>query len=96
MNSRAPRIDTGLLRLVRSHSDATEAAIGRALETSEPFRSLCSDLRACSRALTHWRKTDSDEARRRVDEYTDLLAELTSEIRLMLAEQECAGRRSED
>ena len=96
MSTRDSRIDMGLQRLVRSHSSATEAEIGQALATSESFRTLCADLRACSRALARWRRIDSAEARERVDEYTELLAELTVEIRSMLAERDLAGLERED
>lgn len=91
MSTRDSRIDTGLQRLVCSHSGATEAEVRQALATSEPFRSLCADLRACSRALARWRKVDSAEAHERVDEYTELLAELTSEICSMLVQRDLAG-----
>ncbi len=96
MNTKDVHIDRGLLTLVRSHLKASDGAIEDAFETSESFRSLCADLRTCSRALAHWQRSDSEEARCRVDEYTGLLTELTAEIRLMLAERDCAGHGSED
>jgi len=96
MNTEGVHIDRALLTLVRRHSNATDEEIESAFVSSGSFRSLCADLRACSRALTRWRRTNSEEGRCRVDEYSRLLTELTAEIHLMLAERDCAGPGRED
>jgi len=57
-----------------------ERAVERAFAASESFRGLCRDYLACATALARWQESDSAEARLRVKEYSDLLAELTQEI----------------
>ncbi|MGW8282255.1 MAG: hypothetical protein ACWGON_03040 [Gemmatimonadota bacterium] len=96
MNTEDVHIDGALLTLVKKYSNATDDDIESAFESSRSFRSLCFDLRACSRALARWQRSDSEEAWCRVDEYSGLLTGLTAEIHLMLAERDCARPGHED
>ncbi len=68
-----------------------EQAVERAFGASESFRGLCRDYLACATALARWQESDSDEAQLRVREYSDLLAELTSEIQSQLRVEEQFG-----
>ncbi len=81
MGSSGPAIDAGLLRVLRIRTGAPADAIGRAFESSASFRSLCSDVRACERALRKFEGTGGDEAAERAVEYARLLEELVEEVR---------------
>lgn len=62
----------------------SELAIERAFVASESFRGLCRDYLACATVLARWQESESQEAPIRVQEYADLLEELTKEIHALL------------
>jgi hypothetical protein len=45
---------------------------------------LCRDYLACATVLARWQEAESSDARLRVEEYAQLLAELTQEIHSQL------------
>ena len=54
--------------------------IERAYEESGEFRSICSDLLACDRALIHWNSVNSADGAARREEYGELLESLKQEM----------------
>ena len=54
--------------------------IERAYEQSGEFRSICSDLFVCNRALTYWSGVDTDCGATRREEYGMLLESLKKEM----------------
>jgi hypothetical protein len=54
--------------------------IERAYAESGEFRSICSDLLACHRALVHWCGVDTDAGAARREEYGELLESLKQEL----------------
>jgi hypothetical protein len=54
--------------------------IERAYEQNGEFRSICSDLLVCSRALTYWSGVDTDGGAARREEYGELLESLKQEV----------------
>ena len=87
MESGESVMETGLLRLIRSHVEATDSDLSLVFARSPAFRSLSRDFRACVRALDRWRSSDSDEFEQRVDEYSTLLDALVLEMQQMLREE---------
>ena len=73
------------LALLKEALPGHDLIIERAYRESAAFRDLCLDFRTCTLALERWRGLDGDEATQRTQEYTQLLAELTSEIESGLA-----------
>lgn len=76
--------DTDTLSLIRNSFPGRDALIQRALRDVESFRALCEDYRECSAALERWEQRNGDEAVRRREEYTQLLAELDEDVRTWL------------
>jgi len=72
------------LAMIKRRFAGREQAVEQAFETSESFRGLCRDYLACAAAVARWQERGSEEARLRRDEYSELLAELTSEIEAQL------------
>jgi hypothetical protein len=72
------------LAMIKRRFGGRDSAVERAFETSESFRGLCRDYLACAIALTRWQELASEEAPRRVTEYSELLAELANEIEARL------------
>ena len=54
--------------------------IKRAYEESGEFRSICSDLHACDRALIHWSNINTDDGAARKEEYGELLESLKQDV----------------
>ena len=79
-------MEPGLLRLTRSHVEATDAELSLVFARSAAFRSLSKDFRACVRALNHWKNSDSEHFQQRVEEYSTLLDALVVEMQQMLRE----------
>ena len=69
----------------------SELAIERACVASESFRGLCRDYLACAAALARWQESGSEEARLRVEEYSELLDELAKEIQAHLSTPNAAA-----
>jgi hypothetical protein len=80
-------MEPGLLKLIRSHVEVTDAEVSLVFARSPAFRSLSRDLRACVRALDRWTNSDSEEVQQRVEEYSTLLDALVMELQQMLREQ---------
>lgn len=74
--------------LVVSRFPGRTRSIARELERSESFRTLCEDLRSCTRALERWRQSDAHAAPERVSEYEQCLSELEQEIEEWLGNAE--------
>jgi len=70
--------------MIKNRFGGSEAAIDRAFETSESFRGLCRDYLACAATLVGWQESGAENARLRVQEYSELLDELTREIETRL------------
>jgi len=68
--------------------EALKTRIRKYHKQSGEFRSLCEDFAVCERALKKWQVSDAAIADQRRQEYTELLAELRSEIHDWL-EQQC-------
>ena len=71
-------VDT--LSFIKSHFRGRDESIERSYWQSFSFRSLCEDYRDCFAAREHWRQQALEDSRSLELEYTDLLAELGSEI----------------
>ena len=79
-------MDRGVaLDMIKRRFAGGEAEIERAFRTSESFRGLCTDYLACATALARWRESTAEEAALRVQEYSELLRELTKEIQARLS-----------
>ena len=74
--------------MIKRRFAGSEPAVERAFETSESFRGLCRDFLDCAATLGRWRESGADDAPLRVQEYSDLLDELTREIEARLRAQE--------
>ena len=74
------RIQATTLGMIRRRFAGEEAAVEREFERNESFRGLCRDYLACAAALARWQESESEEARLRKQEYSELRAELTKEI----------------
>ena len=68
MESGRPVLEPGLLKLIRSHVEETDAVVALVFARSPAFRSLSRDFRACVRALDRWKDSDSEEVGQRVEE----------------------------
>ena len=86
MESGRPVLEPGLLKLIRSHVEETDAVVALVFARSPAFRSLSRDFRACVRALDRWKDSDSEEVGQRVEEYSTLLDALVLEMQQMLSE----------
>mgnify|MGYP001550421765 CR=1 FL=1 len=84
MKSGEPVMEPGLLRLIRSHVEETDAKVVLVFAHSPAFRSLSRDFRACVRALDRWKDSDSEEVVQRVEEYSTLRDALVLEMQQML------------
>jgi hypothetical protein len=69
--------------LITRASPGREPLIERLYRESGSFRDLCGDCRKCASALERWRRSGGVPAPR-VDEYAELLDELTEEIEAWL------------
>ena len=87
METGGPAIEAGLLELIRIRVDATDAAVRLVFARSASFRSLSRDFRLCVRALEHWKSSDSEKGRQRVEEYSVLLDALVQEMRQMVRDE---------
>ena len=65
---------------VKRQFTGREPAVERAFAASETFRGLCEDYVACVAALERWQDSRAEGARARVQEYSELLGELTKEM----------------
>jgi hypothetical protein len=75
------------VEMVKRQFAGEEPAVERAFETSESFRGLCRDFVACAATLGRWRESRAQDAPLRVQEYSELLGELTREIEEQLQAQ---------
>ncbi|MCL7927705.1 MAG: hypothetical protein M8841_07955 [marine benthic group bacterium] len=87
MKSGEPVMEPGLLRLIRSHVEETDAEVSLVFARNPAFRSLSRDFRACVRALDRWKSSDSAEVEHRVEEYSTLFDALVTEMQQMLREE---------
>jgi hypothetical protein len=69
--------------LVKRAFPGREPLIERVYRESGSFRDLCGDYRKCASVLERWRRSGGVPSPR-VDEYTELLDELTEEIEAWL------------
>ena len=81
-------INEATLAKVKRRFAGKEAAMDRAFETSESFRGVCRDYVACANALARWQESETEGARLRSAEYSELLDELTREIEVHLHAEE--------
>lgn len=72
------------LEMINRRFAGAGAAVERAYETSESFRSLCGDYLACAATLARWQESEAEHAQLRAQEYSELLDELTREIEARL------------
>ena len=75
---------TRTLELIKGRFGGQDETIERAFKRSKAFRALCGDYVACVTALARWQRLDSEEARLREAEYSELLEGLTQEIEMRL------------
>lgn len=75
--------DVILAAVSRRFSQRAEA-VEQAFKGSATFRGLCRDYLSCVAALERWQESQSGEAPARSAEYSQLLAELTTEIEARL------------
>ena len=80
--------DEAIPTRVRRRFAGREAAVERAYATRQSFRDLCRDYVACANALARWQELESEGARLRSAEYSELLDELTREIEVHLHAEE--------
>ena len=91
----APKLDAR--SFVRQCFPEIGALIERAYRNSPSFRDLCQDYRNCAVALDRWIQLAGDEPAQRVEEYTELLAELAAEVESWIVEmQKDETSRSKD
>jgi hypothetical protein len=74
--------------MIKHRFAGAQVAVERAFETSESFRGLCRDYLACAATLARWHDSEAENAPLRVQEYSELLGELTREIEERLRAQE--------
>lgn len=89
--SRGGHLDTNpakTLDMIRHRFPGAEAALGSAFKASESFRGLCGDYLACAATLARWQESEAEDARLRVQEYSELLDELTREIEARLRSED--------
>ena len=82
--SEAAHPGTDTLTLIRDRFPDLDRLAEAAFGENPSFRDLCRDYRTCLTALHRWKQLEDPESARRRQEYTELLAELTSEIRTWL------------
>jgi hypothetical protein len=75
------------LAMIKQRFAGAGPAVERAFETSESFRGLCRDFIACAATLGRWCESRAQDAPLRVQEYSELLGELTREIEERLRTQ---------
>lgn len=68
------------LRLIKSRFVGKEEIIEDLFGTSETFRCLCRDYLACSAILAWWERSDSEQARRRALEFSEMQRKLREDI----------------
>jgi len=73
-------------RVIRQFED-WKTRVEKYHKESGHFRSLCEDFAVCERALEKWQTSDAAIAAQRQQEYTELLAELRSEIQDWMEQQ---------
>ena len=81
--------------LLQTAFPGRDTVIGRAYRDNPAFRELCQDYRKCALALERWSRLDGGDAASRTLEYTELLAELTSEIESWLGQGSTAPEGKE-
>jgi hypothetical protein len=74
--------------VIKHRFAGAKGAVERAFVTSESFRGLCRDYLACAATLARWQGSEAENAPLRVQEYSELLGELTREIEERLRDQE--------
>jgi hypothetical protein len=84
------------IRSIVARFPRRELEIRRRCAGDPHFRSICADHQEAASALRYWQKAAKEEARkkegdRKVDEYTQFLGELESEI---LAQLESTGTKA--
>ena len=68
------------LRLIKTRFVGKEEIIEDLFRTSETFRCLCRDYLACSAILAWWERSDSERARRRALEFSEMQRKLREDI----------------
>ena len=76
------------IEMIKRRFGGAEATVEHAFETSASFRGLCRDYLDCAATLARWQESGDEDARLRVREYSELLAELTEEIETRLRAEE--------
>lgn len=76
--------ESDALSLIRTTFADQRALVERAYRQSRSFRDLCRDYRRCLAALQRWDEHQEKEKAARRKEYTELLEELSEEIRASL------------
>ena len=82
--TRAP--DT--LRLLQEAFPGRDRLVDQAYRDNRSFRELCDDYRRCRAALEGWQRQQDEVTEERSREYTELLAELATEIETWLQAME--------
>jgi hypothetical protein len=75
---------TETLSLIRSCLPGRDLLIERAHRDNRGFRELCHDYRECVAAVERWKQHSGADADLRLEEYSELLTELSQEIETWL------------
>ena len=76
--------DSDTLNLIRGLFPGREQLIEHAFHDQGSFRDLCEGYRRCVEARQRWEQLSGAEAPPQLQEYTELLAELSQEIETWL------------
>ena len=75
-------------RNIAAHVSSSFPGYGRLIDLGyrhDPtFRELCDDYLRCAAALKRWQRSNGDESSPRIEEYSELLAELAGEVEAWL------------
>ena len=82
-------MNEAVLATIQRRFAGRRAAVAHMYADSGSFRTLCQDYATCLAALEGWRASEALEAATRLEEYEELLGELSDEIETRLDE---AGR----
>ena len=69
---------------INSSFPGYERLIDLAYRDDPIFRELCDDYVRCAAALKRWQRSNGDESSPRIEEYSELLAELANEVEAWL------------
>jgi hypothetical protein len=78
-------VHPGIFQVIKRFPERREDIL-HVYNSSDAFRTACSDYRKCKEAFLYWSSLDSEESSVRREEYGELLHSLESEIINYLAE----------